>query len=197
MRMSSGASAAYEKPRSGRSSCIDETPRSSRIAVGAHAVAGELREHLRELAVQEPHLDRGRAPQPLEVRRDRRVAVDRDQLALAAQPPDEQLGVAAGAEGAVDDRLARAGVERGEHLVARGRGRDQSRLARRSATSSALPSASCMLLAPRGAIPDLEVVVDAGDRRPRARSPHSRAAWPGSPSGPALSSSTGGAPVKK
>src|SRR3954469_17211783 len=32
MRMSSGASAAYEKPRSGRSSCIEETPRSSRIA---------------------------------------------------------------------------------------------------------------------------------------------------------------------
>src|SRR6478672_9938806 len=31
MRMSRGASAAYEKPRSGRSSCIDETPRSSRI----------------------------------------------------------------------------------------------------------------------------------------------------------------------
>src|SRR3954470_7382204 len=30
--MSSGASAAYEKPRSGRSSCIEETPRSSRIA---------------------------------------------------------------------------------------------------------------------------------------------------------------------
>src|SRR5947207_13415273 len=32
MRMSSAASAAYEKPRSGRSSCIDETPRSRRIA---------------------------------------------------------------------------------------------------------------------------------------------------------------------
>src|SRR5215467_7076729 len=32
IRMSSGASAAYEKPRSGRSSCIEETPRSSRIA---------------------------------------------------------------------------------------------------------------------------------------------------------------------
>src|SRR5579884_3330422 len=31
MRMSSGASTAYEKPRSGRSICIDETPRSSRI----------------------------------------------------------------------------------------------------------------------------------------------------------------------
>src|SRR4051812_7188570 len=30
MRMSSGASTAYEKPRSGRSSCIDDTPRSSR-----------------------------------------------------------------------------------------------------------------------------------------------------------------------
>src|SRR5581483_5468905 len=29
IRMSSGASAAYEKPRSGRSICIDETPRSS------------------------------------------------------------------------------------------------------------------------------------------------------------------------
>src|SRR5215212_629315 len=32
MRMSSGASTAYEKPRSGRSSCIDDTPRSSKIA---------------------------------------------------------------------------------------------------------------------------------------------------------------------
>src|SRR5437867_1056013 len=32
MRMSSGASAVYEKPRSGRSICIDETPRSSRVA---------------------------------------------------------------------------------------------------------------------------------------------------------------------
>src|SRR3954451_10020985 len=32
MRMSSGASTEYEKPRSGRSSCIDETPRSRRIA---------------------------------------------------------------------------------------------------------------------------------------------------------------------
>src|SRR5581483_3478678 len=32
IRMSSGASTAYEKPRSGRSSCIDETPRSRRIA---------------------------------------------------------------------------------------------------------------------------------------------------------------------
>src|SRR5215467_5294913 len=32
IRMSSGASAAYENPRSGRSSCIEETPRSSRIA---------------------------------------------------------------------------------------------------------------------------------------------------------------------
>src|SRR5438874_4409347 len=32
IRMSSGASTAYEKPRSGRSSCIEETPRSSRIA---------------------------------------------------------------------------------------------------------------------------------------------------------------------
>src|SRR6188472_1166454 len=32
MRMSSGASTAYEKPRSGRSICMLETPRSSRIA---------------------------------------------------------------------------------------------------------------------------------------------------------------------
>src|SRR5438067_1424019 len=32
MRMSSGASTAYENPRSGRSICIDETPRSIRIA---------------------------------------------------------------------------------------------------------------------------------------------------------------------
>src|SRR5690242_18543872 len=48
--------------------------------VSAHAVRRELLERRRELAVQEPRLHAGAAPEALEERRDRRVAVDRDQL---------------------------------------------------------------------------------------------------------------------
>ena len=60
MRMSSGASAAYEKPRSGRSSCIDETPRSSRIASARTPFAASSSSDGRELAVEQPHLGRRR-----------------------------------------------------------------------------------------------------------------------------------------
>ena len=64
-------------------------------------------------------------------------------LAVAFEVGGEQRGVAAGAEGGVDDGLARAGPRGARAPRRRGRGRDQSRLvARRSATSSALPSTS-------------------------------------------------------
>ena len=45
MRMSSGASTAYENPRSGRSTCMLEIPRSSRIASARMPFAGKLPEH--------------------------------------------------------------------------------------------------------------------------------------------------------
>ena len=163
MRMSSGASAAYEKPRSGRSSCIDETPRSSRTASARTPFPARPSSTCENSPWSRRALTDGRAAEALEVRRDRRVAVDRDQLPLAAQPPDEQLGVAARAEGAVDDRLARPRVERGEHLV--GEDGDVVSLGWQDARQH-LPRSlrHCRCSRQRGAIPDLEVVVHAGDR---------------------------------
>ena len=91
MRMSSGASAAYEKPRSGRSSCIDETPRSSRIASARDAVRRELRRARSRTRRESSRIFSGaRARRRSKYGATRRVAVDRDQLALAAQPLGEQ-----------------------------------------------------------------------------------------------------------
>src|SRR5581483_1352643 len=67
--------------------------------------------------MEEARLDGGRTAQTLEERGDRRVAIDRDQLPLAAEPPGEELGVAPGAERAVDDGLAGPRLEGREHLV--------------------------------------------------------------------------------
>ena len=72
--------------------------------------------------------------------------------------------MAARAEGASTIVSPGRGSRFGDAPRRRGRGRDQSQLARRSATSSALPSTSCSCCAPRGAIPDLEVVGHAGHR---------------------------------
>ena len=67
--------------------------------------------------MQQARADAGRAAEPLEVRRDRRVAIDRGQLAVALQPLREQRRVATGPERRVDDGLARPRVERGDDLV--------------------------------------------------------------------------------
>ena len=85
--------------------------------VGAHAVRGELLEHHRELAAQEAALHGRLLAEPLEVGPRRRVAVDRDQLALAAQISRQQLAVAASAEGRIHHRLARLHGERFPHLL--------------------------------------------------------------------------------
>ena len=117
MRMSSGASVAYEKPRSGRSTCIEETPRSNRIASACTPFAASC------ASTSENSPRRKRPCAPVRFRTEskygahRRVAVDRDQLAAAAQIGREQLRVAAGAEGGVDDGLARLHGERLPHLV--------------------------------------------------------------------------------
>ena len=94
-----------------------ETPRSRRTASTLHAVLGELGEHDREVAAQEARLDARRPAEALEVRSHARVAVDRDHLALAPQVEREQRGVAAGAEGAVDERVPRLEGEQRTYLV--------------------------------------------------------------------------------
>src|SRR5581483_9986832 len=67
------------------------------------AVLRQLREHDAEVAAEETRLHAAAALEPLEIRAHRRVAVDRDQLAAAAEVADEQRRVAACSEGRVDD----------------------------------------------------------------------------------------------
>ena len=108
MRMSSGASVAYEKPRSGRSSCIDrdaevEQDRVRLDAVRRRAGRGRPRSRRAGTARATP----ARACEAVEVAAGGRVAVDRDQLAAPAQVGREQARVTSGAERRVDDGLAR------------------------------------------------------------------------------------------
>ena len=82
------------------------------------AVRRQLLEHERELAAQQARLEAAVAPlEALEVRPDRRVAVDRDVAAATVQVGGEQLRVAAGSERAVDDGLARAHREQAAHFL--------------------------------------------------------------------------------
>ena len=164
--MSSGASVAYEKPRSGRSICIDETPMSSRIASALMSFAASWREDDREVAAEEADVDPGARLEAVEVRLDARVAIDRDELAAARRDPGR-----AGGHGrrrrTWRRRPSRRAARRGGGAPRpRGRGCDQTRCsARRWATLSALPSIPSRRSAQSGAIPDLEVVVapDDGD----------------------------------
>src|SRR5204863_8980376 len=75
--------------------------------IGLDAVLSELLEHDREVAAQEPRLGAGALREAVEERARAGIAVDRDQLAALAEIRREQRGVAAGAEGGVDDRLPR------------------------------------------------------------------------------------------
>jgi hypothetical protein len=85
--------------------------------VGLDVVRRQLPEDERELAAQQPRRHARRSLEPIEVRAHGGIAVDRDQLPLRAEVGGEQAGVAAGAEGRVDDGLARAHREELAHLV--------------------------------------------------------------------------------
>ena len=81
-------------------------------------VGSELVQDERELPAEEPGLDAaGRGLEAVEVDAGVRVAVDRDQLPLAAEVGGEQARMPARAERAVDDGLARAHVEELAHLL--------------------------------------------------------------------------------
>ena len=118
MRMSSGASVAYENPRSGRSTCIDESPRSRSTASARTPFAASCERTTRVVAAQEARLYAARRRlHAIEVRPHGRIAVDRDELPGPLQVGGQQPRVAARAEGGVDDRLARLHVEELAHLV--------------------------------------------------------------------------------
>src|SRR5213592_1269264 len=163
MRMSSGASAAYENPRSGRSSCIEETPRSSRIASARTPFSASC----------------GRTT-PKSPRRSRVFAVVRfascskyvravGSRSIAISFPLPRRSAASSAAWPPAPKVASMTVSPG----------CMARLARTSSARTGTWSASlgCKtfgnilstpfdlgeLAPPGGAVPDLEVVVDAGD----------------------------------
>ncbi len=85
--------------------------------VRVDAVVGQLVEDDRGLAAQEARLDARVALEPFEVRAHGRVAVDRDEATVALQVSSEHRGVAAGAEGGVDDGLPGLDREELAHLL--------------------------------------------------------------------------------
>src|SRR6185295_9429044 len=74
--------------------------------VGTGTVIRELLEHDRKVAAQETALDAGLLAKAVEVGARVRVAVDRDQAALAAQVGSEERRMAPRAEGGVHNGLA-------------------------------------------------------------------------------------------
>ena len=79
--------------------------------VGPDALPAQALEGGDEVGAQEAGSRRGIGGELAPALLRGRVAIDRDQLALGADPLRDQAGVAAAAEGAVHERLARAGVE--------------------------------------------------------------------------------------
>src|SRR3954471_20254553 len=163
MRMSRAASAAYEKPRSGRSSCIDDTPRSRRIASAwtpfdascsstcenspcsnQTLAGGERRSRAKDWATVGSRSIAISSPSP------RRRAASRVECPPAPKVQSMIVCPGRGAR-AVSTSSARTGtwsVSVGKTL----------------GNIFRAPFHSLLLLAPGGAIPDLEVVDDARHR---------------------------------
>src|SRR4051794_24887547 len=163
MRMSSGASAAYEKPRSGRSSCIDETPRSSRIASAPTPFAAswpstvENSPESRRIFSALPRCNRSKYGATLG---SRSIAISLPwPCSRSASRPEwppapnvQSITVSPGRSA----RTARTSSARtGTWSVSIGK---------TLGNIFCGPFPCLQLLGPRGAIPDLEVVADAGDR---------------------------------
>src|SRR6476619_7544597 len=113
MRMSSGASETALRP-------VEMHRRDAEVEqdrVGADAVRRQLWKDDAEIAAQQTRVHAEPLLEPLEVLARRRIAVDRGQLSAAGEIRCEERGVAAGTEGRVDDRLARAHSKACAHLL--------------------------------------------------------------------------------
>src|SRR5689334_4841896 len=160
MRMSSGASTAYEKPRSGRSSCIDETPRSRSTTSARTPFAASCS----SVAENSPCRSRAFTPVPRRKRSKNGATVGSRSIAISFPEPCRRAARS-------DEWPPAPNVA--STTVSPGRG------ARAATTSSArtgtwsdsvgktlgnifrAPFDLVQPLTPLGSIPDLEVVVDA------------------------------------
>src|SRR3954449_8491788 len=163
MRMSRGASVAYENPRSGRSICIDETPRSSRIASASTPFPASCS----STTAKSPRRSRVCTPARFSKRwkysrapGSRSIATSlplprRSAASRAAWPPAPKVASTTVSPGRTA-RLSRTSSARtGTWSVALG--------CKTFGNMLRTPFDLGELASPRGAIPDLEVVVDARD----------------------------------
>src|SRR5215208_5294155 len=162
MRMSSGASAAYEKPRSGRSSCIDDTPRSSRIASARTPLSASPR----RTDENSPCSSRALTPPARRTRSKYGATVGSRSIAISFPSPRSR---------AASSSACPPAPKVASTIVCPGRGsRPASTSPARTGTWSVsvgntlgnilrAPFDLVQVRAPRRAVPDLEVVVDTGD----------------------------------
>ena len=114
--MSSGASAAYEKPRSGGVDLHRGDAQVQVDDVGLHTLVTELRERVCERRLHEARAARSLERETLEALVRLGVAIDRDQQTAGPEALGHQPRMAARAECGVDRGLTGLGVERREQL---------------------------------------------------------------------------------
>src|ERR1051325_6576124 len=163
MRMSSGASTAYEKPRSGRSSCIDETPRSSRTM----STRTPFEASWSRTAENSPWWRRALIPVSRRKRSKNGATVGSRSIAISLPSPRSREASSVAWPPAPNVQST---------IVSPGRG---SRFATTSSARTGTWSVSVgktlgnifrapfdllQLCGPRGSVPDLDVVVHAGER---------------------------------
>src|SRR5689334_17274801 len=161
--MSSGASVAYEKPRSGRSTCIEETPRSNRIASARTSFAASW------ASTSENSPRRRRPWTPVSFRTESKYGRTVGSRSIAISLPVPRRSAASSAEWPPAPKVASTTVSPGCTASA-----SRTSSARTGTWSVALgrktfgnilrtPFENLDVVAPGGAVPDLQVVVDAGD----------------------------------
>src|SRR5438034_109483 len=160
MRMSSGASAVYEKPRSGRSICIDETPRSSRVASASTPFCASCS----STTAKWPRRKRVWTPARFAKRSkyarapgSRSIAISlprpwSDAASSAAWPPAPKVASMTVSPGSTARSSCTSSARTGMWSVAL--------RCKTFGNILSTPFHFCQLFAPSGAIPDLEPVVD-------------------------------------
>src|SRR3954469_14132075 len=170
MRMSSGASAAYEKPRSGRSICMLETPRSSRTASAERPLPASCSRTVAKWPWSR------RAWTPARRRKDSREAPALASRAIATTRPAPPRSAASSDAWPPAPKVASTTVSPG--CTARSRRTSPASTGTGSVVSGCKTFGNMLgapfdlgqVLPPGGAVPDLEVVVHAGDHDVAAQS---------------------------
>src|SRR6478752_9765244 len=163
MRMSSGASTAYENPRSGRSSCMEETPRSSRMT----SVWAPFAASCSSVAENSPCRRRARTPVERRKRSKYGATVGSRSIAVSLPSPCRRLASSDAWPPApnVASTIASPGRGSSAAITSSARtGKWSDSVGKTLGNIFHAPFTLVLLTAPAGAVPDLEMVVVPGDR---------------------------------